>query len=262
MPDENVMARIKGIRLKKANTLFGRKDALVSICLCLLVVAPVNSLVRELFEDSKADGSSSSPKIFDLLSPEHSSPLKVLHKLLETLDVASTHWRLLQRLGAWNTENQRKAQTLTLRMMAQIWYRLVRFYKCWKWKFGRVFDPRTPESRQAAILEEVTHANICCVGDQVVGAAVANLDSPDELLRPTVKRKFFLTLYNEAKAQTIAIEERFKRVRTSSMANAGNIMHASTITSNHVLGELGSLHSECLQRKGLASPGVRRPRSR
>ena len=73
---------------------------------------PVNPLVRELFEDSKADGSSSSSMIFDVLSPEHSSPLKVLDKLLETLDVASTHWRLLQRLGAWNTENQRKSSDL------------------------------------------------------------------------------------------------------------------------------------------------------
>ena len=74
MPDENAMARIKGVRMKKANALFGRNVALVSICLCLLAVGAVNPLVRELFEDSEADGSSSSSIIFDLLSPEHSGP--------------------------------------------------------------------------------------------------------------------------------------------------------------------------------------------
>ena len=62
--------------------------------------------------------------------------------------------------------------------------------------------------------------------------------------------------------QTIAIEERFKRVRTSSQASFGHTQHASTVTSNHFLGELRSLHSAALAKKGLLPASMARSKHR
>ena len=57
------------------------------------------------------------------------------------------------------------------------------------------------------------------------------------------------------RSQTIAIEERFKRIRTHAASNAGHPQLASTVCSNHVLREAQTLHALARRAAGPTDKG-------
>lgn len=256
MPNERTEVQIKTARLKKASKFFGNKEALLPMTKCLLGVVKVNDLVRKLFEESKQEsivacGSCVGP-IFDLASDEHSPPLKVLDRLLGTLAEESTHWSLLRLMqGGWTPESRKHIQTIVLRLKSNIWFRLYRFYKHWPWPLAVACDSRASRAKQLEPILRLFQARPCCLDGGVAGPLAADLMSEEELLSPGRKRAFLTAFFQQAKSQTIAVEERFKRVRTSSQASSGHTQQIPTMTSNHVLGELRSVHASRLAAKGV-----------
>ena len=54
-------------------------------------------------------------------------------------------------------------QTLVLRLLVQVWYRLVHYYMMWPWPLAKMVDRRVDAEDQALLAEEVVHANDCCL---------------------------------------------------------------------------------------------------
>ena len=225
------------------------------ILLSLFGVVKVNDLVASLFADAKGELStlsSSNVAIFDLASDDHSKAVDTLESLLDTLRPLSLHWAALRLArGGWTCDVRRKAVTIILRLISQIWFRMVRYYRFWPWPLARVFDDRLPRADRAAVVQRVFDCKPCCLDDGVVGPVAADLESVEELLAETPKRKFLKAFFESAKAQTIPIEERFKRVRTSSQSNAGHSQHVAIVTSNFALRELRSVHEAACCKKGI-----------
>jgi hypothetical protein len=80
--------------------------------------------------------------MYNLASMRFSAPMQALVNMLATLKNGSTHWQLLQLARqAWTAEMRKKVQTVTFRLMAHIWFRLVHFYRHWPWPLSLVLDP-------------------------------------------------------------------------------------------------------------------------
>lgn len=97
---------------------------------------------------------------------------------------------------------------VTLRLAAQLWYRLVRFYQLWPWRMARFLDDRRSPKQQQEAAFELIHANTCCLDNGVSNIVASEIKGVDELLGTGTKRKFLQTVLKLTKTQTIPVEER------------------------------------------------------
>lgn len=168
--------------------------------------------VRKLFLESKYElpCNGNVGPIFDLASPEHSLAAMLVGKIVCTLRMDSTHWNLLRlRQGAWGPELRKLILGLVLRLAAQLWYRLVRFYQLWPWRMARFLDDRRSPQQQRVAALELMRANTCCLDNGVSNVIAAEVKEVDELLATGMKRKLLQAMMMHTKTQTIPVEERF-----------------------------------------------------
>lgn len=245
--DTQAHAKVQVVRVKKADTLFKRATVFVDMCLALLGVVLMNPLVRWLFEDSKDEFDASRDDrrgpMFDFANPHRSKAVEALDAIAATLLWNPTHWTILRAIpGAWTASLRLRIQTMMLRLSAQVWFRLVLFYLFMPWTIARAVDDAIDEEDRCLASSEIYHANDCCCD---IGAGIViqgKMSSAESLVDDPELRGFVKQLIKHTKAQTIPVEEGFKRVRTNSASNSGNVHTAATISSNHILREMKSLH--------------------
>lgn len=249
--DEETEKKIRAARIKKADSLFNRPSLDEDFCLTLLAVQQVNPLVNHFFMDSKnevwlLDNDFRGP-MFDLANARFSPAVRALDAMTSTLRGGANYWQLLHCAAVWTPEMRLKVQMITLRLMANVWYRLVHHYKLWPWPVAKVLDDRVPEDEQLSIAEQLFFANECCLDEGVCISLQNHMTCGADLVREGHLRTLAQSVFNHCKSQTIPVEERFKRVRTHSACNSGVAHSAGTIASNHVLRELKTLHACCKQ---------------
>ena len=143
--------------------------------------------------------------------------MAAIDALKQTLAPKPTQWSILKGMrGVWAAMNQLKIQTLVLRLLVQVWYRLVHHYMMWPWLVAKMVDGRVDAEDQALLAEELFHANDCCL-DEGFGAVLQSaMDSAESLVNQPLLRDFLSQLMNSTKSQTILVEQRFKLTRVAS----------------------------------------------
>ena len=191
----------------------------------------LNPCVKYLFEDSKqefedARGDRPGP-IFELSTPFTSMAVRALDAIADTLFGNPTHWSILRGVpGAWSAEMRLKAQTMMLRLSAQVWFRLALFYRFWPWRRRQAIDDSVDMDEQHAVSEELFNSNACCLDEGASAVIQDKMSSATGLEDDKALREFAPELFKHTKAQTIPVEEGFKRVRTTSATNSGGFHNA------------------------------------
>ena len=86
--------------------------------------------------------------------------MAAIDALKQTLAPKSTHGSILKRMcGVWTAMIRLKIQTLVLRLLVQVWYRLVHYYRMWPWFVAKIVDRRVDAEGQALLAGELFHAN-------------------------------------------------------------------------------------------------------
>ena len=168
----------------------------------------LNPCVRSFFEDSKGEqdmfNASYQGQLFSLSNLEHSTPMAAIDALKQTLAPKSTHWSILKGIcGVWAAMIRLKIQTLVLRLLVQVWYRLVHYYMMWPWPVAKMVDRRVDAEDQALLAEELLHANDCCL-DEGLGAVLQSaMDSAESLVNQPFHPDFLSQLMNSTQSPTI-----------------------------------------------------------
>lgn len=246
LEEENTYKREKRARLATGDAFFQDELSLTKVLTLLLLVRPLNGFVARLFRESKDDFVNlrthyQSP-LLDYISLEHSPAMGALHKYTAFLVGGIDYWMVLGRnLSPEWTAHLRSS---VLRVVGNIWERFVRYFQHWPWKLGMLADGRVSEAKQQEIADTFYDKRICCVG-RAVGKPLQLVTTCGQDLLSPKKKQFLSSLFLHARSQTVPVEERFKRARTSSASNSGHAQHASTICSNHTLAEIKSSHALC-----------------
>ena len=164
--------------------------------------------------------------MMDIISPEHSRPLRILERLSFICQPMSMTFKsmcsLLGDCITWDSDTCSKLLSSVLIFCGHIWRRLIHYYDAWPWKMSLVVDDRVDARTQRKLAEEFLDS---ADGDRDVGCSdkiYAWLRSHyntreqrlEALLEPSSRlRRFISKLFCRMIAASTHIEDAFAGVR-------------------------------------------------